>query len=428
MMSIAVLKLCFALFVVSDIKGQINPRYGIGNVDNYYSIAKNISHGRGYRFTPDTTLTLMREPGYPYYLAVFIHEFDNYFRAVVVVNIFLTALTGWLIFSLARTLSPVRWIAVAAPVLYVLHPGVIISELRIGVEVPFTLLSLAFLYLLRKAVCKESTPGYIKAGLALGVTTYVRSTALLFPLFLIFHGLIFRRDWRSILRSASRAVLVLACAFLVLSPWIVRNYLLVGKFIPTASVQGIAMQVGNYLCVHADGKKEFVDLDNEAADVRNKIAAEQGYKFQGYYYQLFYDPHDEVKFSNYLGSQVVRQYVDSPSVFVKCASENVFNFWFQGKNRSTTMANIAVQSFYIILALAGLFLGFKAMHKPTLWLLLLYVVYTMAVYAPIHAQARYSIAVMPILSMLAAIPLCGLLVGRAGRRGEGTLELASARR
>jgi len=77
---IAMLKLGFVLVLVSGFKDQINPLYSIGNVDNYYSLAKNISHGRGYRFTPDTTLTLMREPGYPYFLAVLVHEFDDYHR------------------------------------------------------------------------------------------------------------------------------------------------------------------------------------------------------------------------------------------------------------------------------------------------------------------------------------------------------------
>jgi 4-amino-4-deoxy-L-arabinose transferase-like glycosyltransferase len=412
---ITMLKLGFALGLVSGFKDQINPLYSIGHVDNYYSLAKNISHGRGYRFTPDTTLTLMREPGYPYFLAVLVHEFDDYNRAAVIANLLLTSLTAFLIFTLARLLSSTTWVPVVAPIVYMLHPGVILAELRSGVEVPFTFLSLIFLLLLREAVCSNSSAAYVKAGIALGITSYVRSTALLFPTFLIIYGLLVHPGWRSVLRYASRAALVLACALLVLSPWIVRNYMLVGKFVPTASVQGVAMQVGNYLCVHADGKKEFVDLDFEAADARKKLAAGQGYKFQGDYYQLFYDPRDEVKFNSFLGAQVVQQYIQSPATFVKCASENVFNFWFQGKNRSTTMANIAIQSSYLILALVGIFLGFKEIHKPTLWLMLLFVAYTMAVYVPIHAQARYSIPVMPILSILAAISICKLM-GRVLRR------------
>jgi hypothetical protein len=79
------------------------------------------------------------------------------------------------------------------------------------------------------------------------------------------------------------------------------------------------------------------------------------------------------------------------------------------------MANIAVQSFSLILTLVGIFLGFREVDKPTLSLMLLFVLYTMAVYVPIHAQARYSIPIMPILSILAAISICKFL-GRVFRR------------
>jgi hypothetical protein len=216
-----------------------------------------------------------------------------------------------------------------------------------------------------------------------------------------------------------QAVLVMACAFLVLTPWILRNYMLVGKFIPTASVQGIAMQVGNYLCTHDDGTKSFEELDRDAAAVRNKLAAQQGYRFKPNYYQYFYDPHDEVTFSNGLGAEVVRQYIQSPSLFFKCTAENVFNFWFQGKNRTSTLGNMAVQSFYLILAGVGLIVGYRRMDKPTLVLLLLFVGYTVAVYAPIHAQARYSLQVMPILAILAAIPICNLMARVFRRRSGG---------
>jgi Dolichyl-phosphate-mannose-protein mannosyltransferase len=408
-LGILVLKLAFLMLAASHFKGEISPLYGIGHADNYYSLAKNISHGRGLRFDPDTSLTLMREPGYPYFLAVFVHEFEDYNRAAVIANIVLTALTAFLMFNLTRQLIAMRWVAVVGPVLYMIHPGVILAELRSGVEVLYIFLLLIFLSVLRTALSSESTRAYIYAGLVLGVTTLVRSTALLFPAALVVHTFLFKRDPSSLFRSAVRAALVMACAFLVLTPWIVRNYALVGKFVPTASVQGIAMQVGNYLCTHDDGTRSFEELDLEAAAERNKLAAQYGYRFKPYYYQYFYDPHDEVTFSDTLGAAVIRQYVQSPSIFFKCTAENVFNFWFQGKNRTSTLGNMAVQSFYLILAGVGLFLGYRKMDKPTLALLLLFVGYTMAVYAPIHAQARYSLQVMPILAILAAIPICTVM-------------------
>lgn len=103
---IVALKLGAGLILASGLQDEIKPRYSIGAVDNYQSIAKNIVSGAGYRFTPDTALTLMREPGYPYFLAGLIQVFDDYHRASMVANILMTALSAFLIFNLTRLLTP----------------------------------------------------------------------------------------------------------------------------------------------------------------------------------------------------------------------------------------------------------------------------------------------------------------------------------
>jgi 4-amino-4-deoxy-L-arabinose transferase-like glycosyltransferase len=321
-----------------------------------------------------------------------------------------------LISNLGRSISPLPWAPQIAAILFLIHPGVVVAELRSGVEIPFIFLLLCFFLALRRALHTEKMADYAKVGLALGLTCYIRSTALLFPPFLIFYHWAVGRSWRSLWSSAIRIVLVLASALLVLSPWIVRNYRLVGKFIPTASVGGVAMQVGNYICTHDDGQKGFHDRDVDAAAVRNQLAKERGYHFKGDYYQFFYDPRDEVAFNGELSRQVSEQYLHSPATFAKCASENLVNFWFAGKTSTSTMLNVCIQVPYLALAGLGIFLGFRQADRATLACLLLFVVYTVAVYAPIHAQARYSVPVVPILAMLAAIPIARLIQYRSAGR------------
>jgi 4-amino-4-deoxy-L-arabinose transferase-like glycosyltransferase len=404
-------KLLLLLFALSYFKDQISALYGIGHADNYQTLAKSISHGRGYRFFPDTALTLMREPGYPYFLAVFVHEFEDYKQAALVANMLIGGLAAILVFALARRLTALPWVPLTAALLFMAHPGIVLAELRASVETLFIFLLLIFMLLLCRALALRSVRNFAWAGMALGVATLVRSTALLFPVFLAAHAFLLERGWRPLVNAAGRAALVIACALLVLTPWIVRNYQLVGKFIPTASVQGIAMQAGYYLCVH-NGERSFAELDQDAADQRNEIAAAQGYRFKPSYYQFFYDTGDEVKFNGELGREVVRQYVHSPATFAKCASENVFNFWYRGKNTAATTGNVVVQSLYMLLAIGGVWLGRRAMDRSVLTLLLLFVAYNIAVYAPIHAQARYSLAVVPILAVLGAVPICACWRGR----------------
>jgi 4-amino-4-deoxy-L-arabinose transferase-like glycosyltransferase len=412
-----VLELVFSLMIVPRFAAQLKPFYGIGPADNYLTLAKNIDAGHGYRFTPDTSPTMMREPGYPYFLAGLLAVFDNDHEGAVVANILFTALTALLVATLARRASPLRGLAFVAPILYMVHPGVILSELRGGIESIFTLLIMGFLVLLLDALRSDKAMAYVRAGLALGITSLVRSSALLFPSFIVLVGLLGGAGWRSLPRFAAKAVLVFACALIALSPWIIRNELLVGKFVPTASVQGVAMQVGEYICVHS-GEKDRDILDLDAATIRNQLAAHDGYRFQGDYYQFFYDPRDELTFSSALGRQVVQDYAHSPGLFVKCASQHLFDFWFAGKSPGVTLVNLCTQLPYLLLAIAGIVLEFRRIDRLTLILASLFVAYSLAVYVPMHAQARYSIPLVPLLAVFAAMPLCRWQAARAARASQ----------
>jgi len=398
-------KLFIYLLILPSFAHGLTKLWGIGPVDNYDEIARNIWLGHGYRYEADTSLTLMREPGYPYFLAALMRLMGDDPRPAIVANVLFTSISALLVSSLSRSISsrPAVWLL--TPLLFLLHPGIMIAELRMGVEAPLILLLLWMFVAMRRALHSGAVADFAKVGLTLGLTCYVRSTALLFPVCLLVGALLTCRSWSALMRATLNAVTVIATALLVLTPWIVRNYNLAGQFVPTASVTGVAMQAGNYICVHADGKRSFHDLDNDAARARNAIAHQEGYDFKPGYYQLFYDPHDEVAFTASLRRLVLDEYAHSPRTFLKCTSENVFNFWFTGRTWAATLVNVCVQLPYLLLALYGLLLGYRTADRIMLVQLLLFVAYTWAVYALIHAQARYSMPVVPILAMLAAIPI-----------------------
>jgi hypothetical protein len=47
----------------------VAPEYGLGFADGYELIANNLIHGHGYRLDANASETMMREPGYPLFLA-----------------------------------------------------------------------------------------------------------------------------------------------------------------------------------------------------------------------------------------------------------------------------------------------------------------------------------------------------------------------
>jgi hypothetical protein len=353
---------------------------------------------------------MLREPGYPLFLAGLSALGGDYSRGLArFANFVLTALSALLVASLARRIAPRRTVYLLAPLLFMLHPGVVIAELRVGVEILVTFLLLCFLLLLSRALASGTVRDYLIAGLMLGIVSSVRSTALLFPLtlpllYLWAHYL--RADRGAQPRSLTRGLVTLYCGCtIVLTPWIVRNYELVGQLVPTASVQGTALHSGYYMCTHGDSPKTTAQLDLEAAAVRGQMASQQGYHFKNMYYQLFYDPHDELRFNHFLSSWVLAQYAHSPVLLVRCAGENAFNFWFRGKDRSATLANVAVQLPYLILGLLGIVLVAGTADLLTLGPLVLLLGYSFAIYLPILAQARYSIPLVPVLAIGAAIAL-----------------------
>ncbi len=424
-LAITVLKALLFFVVLPAYESALGRSYGLGFSDQYDMLALSIVEGDGYRFTPESAPTLTREPGYPLLLAGLFALFGYGLVAVKAANLLLSAVAAGLIARFARDLWPAaRWPVLIAPVLFLLHPGIVIAELRGGVEITFIFLLLCFLTALWRALRTGSLRDYAVAGLVLGLTSLFRSTALLFPVFLLGYFLLFDASHPKPGVVASRIGLVFACAALVLSPWIARNYALTGRFVPTASVQGIAAHAGNYICRNWSADKGFRTLDREAAAERVVLARQQGYRFDDHYYIYFFDPRDEVHFNGFLGQRVAEQYRESPGLLLKCMSRNLFNFWFAGKNSQSTQANLAVQLPYLLLGLAGMLLALRAGDRRLTGLFLLLAVYTMGVYLPIHAQARYSMALVPVLAIFAAWPVARLLRLQrpAVRRLGGTAE------
>jgi 4-amino-4-deoxy-L-arabinose transferase-like glycosyltransferase len=80
-----------------------------------------------------------------------------------------------------------------APVLFLLHPGTLIAESRGGVEMLFTSLITLFIVALYRAIDNGGWREFALAGGVLGVTVLVRSTPIMFPVFLLAYMLIVER-------------------------------------------------------------------------------------------------------------------------------------------------------------------------------------------------------------------------------------------
>jgi 4-amino-4-deoxy-L-arabinose transferase-like glycosyltransferase len=345
---------------------------------------------------------------------------------VKVTNFILAFATAGLMIWLVRQLFRYDLVALLASMLFLFHPGILVAESRGGTEVLFAFLLMLFLCALYKALNSDRYQNYVLAGAALGLTVLVRSVPMLFPFFLLVYFAIVAPK-SSKIAACGRVVALTVAMVAVLSPWIIRNYAVSGKFVPTASVMGISAHAGQWDNTHLGSDNNWAATDRAGAAERKRIALELGYPFKDVanaYYQDFYSTGDEVKFSSSLMERVISGYREDPLLYVRVVGANLFNLWFRGKTQSSTLMNVVVQLPYLVLAAAGIVLCLKSRLAKTIAPLTLFLLYTVGLYVAILAQARYSVPLMPLLSIFAGIALLAALRNAAVRLGFSATILA----
>lgn len=374
--------------------------------DGYDQLAANLAAGNGYRFYPDTAQTLMREPGYPLLLAGIYKLFGSNFEIVKLLNMLLALGVAYLMTLIARRVSTNTLLIFGSPLLFLFHPATLIAESRGGVEVLFAFMLALYILTVYRAGDTNRGGDYALSGAVLGATVLVRSTPILFPLVLFgYFLLVGRRNKELLVLIGNFAVLILTMC-LVISPWVIRNYWLTKKFVPTASVLGVAAQTGLYFSMHQEVGN--VQVDWQAAMERNRLAQELGYPMKVGYYQYFYSAADELAFSQYLFRRVVNQYEASPLLFVKTVGLNLVKFWCGGKTAKSVVMNAIVQFPFLALAIAAVVLCLNGGRARIVAPLVLLCVYIVGVSIPVLAQARYGAPLIPFMSILVVIPLLAL--------------------
>ena len=391
------------LVVLPLAQSRLALTYSIDFGDLYDLIGKSLEQGYGYRVEPTTGYTMLREPGYPFLLAA-VFKFAGYgIQQARFLCVLLAAGAALLLARLARRVTGDATTALVAALLFLLHPGILVAEARAGIEVPSILTVLLFMLVLYSAVEKGGVWRYWTAGLLLGLAVLVRSEVLLFPLMLLGYLLLTAEGFAGKKRAVEGIGLLAIGAAIAVSPWIIRNYSLVQQFVPTATVTGTALQEGLYTCKSPATTEQFVLEQRKAGVERAELATRLGLPFTGPYYQLFYTPYDEVAFNHALVEGVFTEYRKDPALLAGCAAKNLlFNFWFLGKTRQSTLLNLVMQAPLLALGLAGIVTLWRTRLLRRAGIVLAYILYIPSLHAVIIAHARHSMLIVPFLVILAA--------------------------
>jgi 4-amino-4-deoxy-L-arabinose transferase-like glycosyltransferase len=379
-------------------------RYSIGFADGYDILAKNLADGNGYRWRADMAETMIREPGYLFFLAAAFKVAGYSIDVARLLNILLTVGIAIMLMTLARGITGDPGAAVAAALLFLVHPGTLIAEARGGVEILFIFVGFVFMLALHSAAEKGGAWRWLFAGLAFGLVVQVRSTPIAFPAFLLVYVLFRAEGLRERLSAVFKVAVLVAGMGLVMVPWVLRNYRLVHEFVPVATLGGVGLQEGLYMCRNVSFGDDLYPVGQAAGRIRGELARDRGMRFEGAeYFQMFYDAHDETAFNRMLLGAASREYAEDPGLLVRCVGKNVFNLWFLGKTWDVTMMNMLVQVPVLALVFYGLTIVWRRGELQKMGILLTYVGSIAITHLLVVAVARYSIPVLAFLAIPAGV-------------------------
>ena len=194
----------------------------------YEIIANNILNGLGYRFDCLNTVHYIFGPPLYTFLIATIYYFTNHSHvALIVFQVFMSSVTCIFIFEIARRMFDNKT-GILVSLLVALHPGLAMYS---GRPHPFTLdtllFTVTFLMLLRVRD-KLNIKDFLLLGTAYGLSLLTRTTILFFlPLAFIY--LFFNTCYKK--RISFYFALSFIMALLIISPWLIRNYSVLHKWV-----------------------------------------------------------------------------------------------------------------------------------------------------------------------------------------------------
>jgi 4-amino-4-deoxy-L-arabinose transferase-like glycosyltransferase len=368
--------------------------------DLYDSIAENIISGNGYRVYSDTSLTMIRSPGYIIILTILFYLFGKNIIAIQLFQIFTSIITAALIYWLAFRLYRSKTICVFSSLIFLFHPAIIMSETRGGVETFYVLFFTLCMVMAFVIIDNPKWRNFITFGIVFGFMMLIRgSAALIFPLIVLFSMIVKPASIKPVqlLSRYFAAGLIATC---VMFPWIYRNYEISGHFVPTMTVLGMAMYQGVYVVKNQETGRDLYTLLNEATVEEKQIANDLGYQFHDGFFPQFYNPTDEVTYYKHLQKLAENDIYSSSKLIQEMIVHNSWAFWFLGRTKSATQLNVLLNLPLLILMIPGLVIALKSNRHS--WLLILAIIFFMIPHLLILSVARYQVNVIPLLAIFVA--------------------------
>ena len=373
----------------------------------YDFAARALLDGQGYvHFNGEPTA--FWPPGYPLLLAAAYGLFGESVVVAELLNVVLGTATGGLVYLIGRRTLGQGPALVGAGIVAAFPSLVFFTAVTLS-EVTFTFLVLLAVYLLiveAQSGRRRDLRLLLAAGLVLGYASLVRGQAMLLPLALLPFWLRSGADRSAI---ADKLVALGLGIGLIVAPWTVRNAIEMEAPVPISTNAGVDFWIGHHEGASGRGQlaDELVFSRPELTTAQREVYINAEGQRQGIAYMLTHPFHE-------VGLVVQK-------LFWLYAHDTEGLSWNESHGGQPILSDVvraglaSVSNLYYFALLGLVALGARlwfSLRDPGRLLLISLVVYWTLVHVIFFGDPRFHAPIMPVVALLAALPLAALWSGR----------------
>ncbi len=300
----------------------INPE-PVSDATFYLESARSLTEH--FSFEKNGIPTAFYPPGYSFILAIMFFLAGDSLAVARFANILFQLISFWILFQMVNKLTGSRKVAIITLWLMVIYPNYIAYTNLIYNESFFSMLMLILVFVWLNTFYfseKIQTRRWMFLSLFLALTVYVKPQAIFIPALMLLLFWKFNRN--RVKKYLLSHLFVYLLALMLVAPWMVRNYFVMGKAVFT-TVSGYDLLIGN-----------------------NPFARGNYYLEESYWKQLPYRT-DEITYNRVCKSKAIEFIINHPLKAISLWPRKIYYFFWPGMDGiSWNMVGIDENKYHLI--------------------------------------------------------------------------------
>jgi len=351
----------------------------------YEPLSKNLMNNDGY--TINGIFSIYYPPGYPIILCgLYTFSFLSGISDQLILSLFQLLTTTFSALILFKTASLFfdKFVALLCTLLWISYPFNLWITKQPNTEIPFIFFLFLGFYFLLVVIKNPNNKKFslLLAGIIFGIATLIRPVSVFLPIF-IGISLFFVLKPITVSRKIVNIILFLVGFVLVLTPWEVVAYHNTGKIILVSENSAMAVRGGLVFAISEDTYKEKVDVPGDVKEFMVKIV----------------DNYSSLETTSKTFKFVAEYALKEPLTIVKLFVIKALRSWYATDRQSYEGIILLVQIPYILLLLAGTYLGFLkgGVNRIIVTIVWVITIYFWAMSILVTSTLRYMIPTIGIL-------------------------------